>query len=46
MTSVRDDPRFFGSPAGPFMFASTFIFPAGQYDEEFHRLDQQIADVA
>lgn len=28
------------------MYASTFIFRAGQYDEEFHRLDQQIAEVA
>lgn len=28
------------------MYASTFIFRAGQYDEEFHRLDQQIADIA
>lgn len=28
------------------MYSSTFIFKAGQYDEEFHRLDQQIAEVA
>lgn len=28
------------------MFASTFIFRAGHYDAEFHRLDQQIAAVA
>ncbi|HEX7913934.1 MAG TPA: antibiotic biosynthesis monooxygenase, partial [Paraburkholderia sp.] len=28
------------------MFASTFIFRAGRYDEEFHRLDQQIAEAA
>lgn len=28
------------------MYASTFIFKAGQYDEEFHRLDKQIAEVA
>ncbi|KVR67129.1 antibiotic biosynthesis monooxygenase family protein [Burkholderia ubonensis] len=28
------------------MYASTFIFRAGQYDDEFHRLDRQIADIA
>jgi heme-degrading monooxygenase HmoA len=28
------------------MYASTFIFKAGQYDDEFHRLDQQIAEIA
>jgi len=28
------------------MYCSTFIFRAGQYDEEFHRLDQRIADIA
>ena len=28
------------------MYASTFIFRAGQYDGEFHRLDRQIADMA
>ncbi|EAY65579.1 conserved hypothetical protein [Burkholderia cenocepacia PC184] len=28
------------------MYASTFIFRAGQYDDEFHRLDRQIADMA
>lgn len=28
------------------MYASTFIFRAGQYDEEFHRLDQRIAEIA
>jgi heme-degrading monooxygenase HmoA len=28
------------------MYSSTFIFRAGQYDEEFHRLDQQIAEAA
>lgn len=28
------------------MYSSTFIFKAGIYDEEFHRLDQQIAEVA
>jgi heme-degrading monooxygenase HmoA len=28
------------------MFASTFIFKPGQYDEEFHRLDAKIAEVA
>ncbi|MGU7785274.1 antibiotic biosynthesis monooxygenase family protein [Burkholderia sp. PU8-34] len=28
------------------MYSSTFIFRAGQYDDEFHRLDQQIADAA
>ncbi|QTD94281.1 antibiotic biosynthesis monooxygenase [Burkholderia anthina] len=26
--------------------ASTFIFRAGQYDDEFHRLDRRIADMA
>ncbi|MEM5368498.1 antibiotic biosynthesis monooxygenase [Paraburkholderia azotifigens] len=28
------------------MYSSAFIFKAGQYDEEFHRLDQSIADIA
>ena len=28
------------------MYSSTFIFRAGQYDEEFHRLDQEIAEMA
>ncbi|WP_414443271.1 antibiotic biosynthesis monooxygenase family protein [Burkholderia sp. 22PA0106] len=28
------------------MYASTFIFRPGQYDEAFHRLDQQIAEIA
>ena len=28
------------------MYSSTFIFKAGQYDDEFHRLDQRIAEVA
>ncbi|KUZ63355.1 antibiotic biosynthesis monooxygenase [Burkholderia ubonensis] len=28
------------------MYASTFIFRAAQYDDEFHRLDRQIADMA
>ncbi|PMS19122.1 antibiotic biosynthesis monooxygenase [Trinickia dabaoshanensis] len=28
------------------MYASTFIFKAGQYDDEFHRLDAQIAEAA
>ncbi|WP_439892934.1 antibiotic biosynthesis monooxygenase family protein (plasmid) [Ralstonia sp. 25C] len=28
------------------MYSSTFIFRARQYDEEFHRLDQQIAEAA
>lgn len=28
------------------MYASTFIFRAGQYDDEFHRLDQSIAETA
>lgn len=28
------------------MYSSTFIFRAGRYDEEFHRLDQRIAEVA
>jgi heme-degrading monooxygenase HmoA len=28
------------------MYSSTFIFAAGQYDEEFYRLDEQIAEVA
>ncbi|MFM0008542.1 antibiotic biosynthesis monooxygenase [Paraburkholderia dipogonis] len=28
------------------MYSSTFIFRAGQYDEEFHELDQRIAEVA
>ncbi len=28
------------------MYASTFIFRAGQYDDEFHRLDQSIAEMA
>jgi heme-degrading monooxygenase HmoA len=28
------------------MYASTFIFKPGQFDNEFHRLDKQIADMA
>jgi len=28
------------------MYSSTFIFAAGQYDEEFYKLDEQIAEVA
>ncbi|CAN0628302.1 Antibiotic biosynthesis monooxygenase [Burkholderia multivorans] len=28
------------------MYSSTFIFRAGQYDDEFHRLDHRIAEVA
>lgn len=28
------------------MYSSTFIFSAGQYDEEFYTLDEQIAEVA
>lgn len=28
------------------MYASTFIFRAGQYDDEFHRLDSRIAEMA
>ena len=28
------------------MYSSTFIFAKGQYDDEFHRLDQFIADTA
>lgn len=28
------------------MYTATFIFAAGQYDEEFYQLDQQIADIA
>ncbi|MEM5344060.1 antibiotic biosynthesis monooxygenase family protein [Paraburkholderia azotifigens] len=28
------------------MYSSAFIFKAGLYDEEFHRLDQSIADIA
>ncbi len=28
------------------MFSSTFTFKAGQYDQHFHRLDQQIAEAA
>lgn len=28
------------------MYTSTFIFAAGQYDEEFYQLDAQIAEVA
>ncbi|RQR70356.1 MULTISPECIES: antibiotic biosynthesis monooxygenase [unclassified Burkholderia] len=28
------------------MFSSTFIFKAGQYDDEFHTLDQRIAEIA
>lgn len=28
------------------MYSSTFIFKAGQYDEEFHRLDASIAETA
>jgi heme-degrading monooxygenase HmoA len=28
------------------MYSSTFIFRAGQYDEEFHLLDRRIAEVA
>jgi heme-degrading monooxygenase HmoA len=41
-------PRFYPHSAldPTAMYASTFIFKAGQYDEEFHRLDAQIAEVA
>lgn len=28
------------------MYSSTFIVRAGQYDDEFHRLDQRIAEAA
>ncbi|MGS0896952.1 antibiotic biosynthesis monooxygenase family protein [Burkholderia stagnalis] len=28
------------------MYASTFIFRAGRYDDEFHRLDRRIAEMA
>ncbi|GGY79894.1 hypothetical protein GCM10011613_26100 [Cellvibrio zantedeschiae] len=28
------------------MYTATFIFAAGQYDEEFYQLDEQIAEVA
>jgi heme-degrading monooxygenase HmoA len=28
------------------MYSSTFIFAKGQYDDEFHRLDAAIAEVA
>jgi heme-degrading monooxygenase HmoA len=28
------------------MYSSTFIFAKGQYDDDFHRLDQVIADTA
>ena len=28
------------------MYSSTFIFAKGQYDDEFHRLDEQIAAMA
>lgn len=28
------------------MFTSTFTFAAGDYDDEFHALDQRIAEVA
>ncbi len=28
------------------MYSSTFIFATGQFDDEFHRLDQQIAEMA
>jgi heme-degrading monooxygenase HmoA len=28
------------------MYSSTFIFKAGQYDEEFHRLDERVAQAA
>jgi heme-degrading monooxygenase HmoA len=28
------------------MYASTFIFAKGNFDDEFHRLDQQIAEAA
>ena len=28
------------------MYSATFTFAKGQYDEEFHRLDQQIAEMA
>lgn len=28
------------------MYASTFIFAKGQWDDEFHRLDEQIASAA
>jgi heme-degrading monooxygenase HmoA len=28
------------------MYSSTFIFATGHFDDEFHRLDQQIAEMA
>lgn len=28
------------------MYSATFIFAKGQFDDEFHRLDQQIAEAA
>ncbi|MET0355618.1 MAG: antibiotic biosynthesis monooxygenase, partial [Cellvibrio sp.] len=28
------------------MYTSTFIFAAGKYDDEFYKLDEQIAEVA
>jgi heme-degrading monooxygenase HmoA len=28
------------------MFSSTFIFAKGQFDEEFHRIDQAVAEAA
>jgi heme-degrading monooxygenase HmoA len=28
------------------MYSSTFIFAAGPFDDEFHRLDRQIAEMA
>ena len=28
------------------MYTATFIFEAGEYDEEFYQLDQQIAEIA
>jgi heme-degrading monooxygenase HmoA len=34
------------SSAGPPMYSSTFIFAKRQFDDEFHRLDLQIADMA
>jgi heme-degrading monooxygenase HmoA len=32
--------------AHPTMFSSTFIFAKRQFDDEFHRLDQEIAEAA
>jgi len=28
------------------MYSSTFIFASGHFDDEFHQLDQQIAEIA